>query len=520
MSGLLDALDTGIVVKFGSDITGLIKGTTDATTALGEFGDSTEDTSAKYTKLGVVVAGVSTSVGLAIVGLTDSAKKTNAELAGTAITLGTTTEDMRDLALATSDAGFPLDDTISTFDLLARAGVRGDDQLQSIAKSMDTLGDATGNSAATVTSALIPALNAFDIPLSKVGEHMDGLTYLTKNSTIDLTDFTGTISVLGPKLNDLGLSLEDSEAIMLALSKAGYQGTAATRLFRSAVTDSKGDVDALYTSLGLTKDTVEGYKTSIEGATGSTEQYAAAADSAIGTTDQIKSAWDEFTLSVGSSLEPLNSVGTALSIGGPLLLGLTQLPTLIGGVSTAMTFLAANPIVLVIAAVALLVLGLYELEVKFHWIETVTAAFGAGWVILWDGMVSAVQGASNLIMGIIDSLVSGIKWGINLIIDGINTLIGGINTVSSVGGLLGNRFAIPKIPRLASGGIVTQPTIAMIGEAGPEAVVPLSGSGAGTGSITITGNTFTVRNDNDIKLIAQELQAQIARANRARGIAP
>jgi len=40
---------------------------------------------------------------------------------------------------------------------------------------------------------------------------------------------------------------------------------------------------------------------------------------------------------------------------------------------------------------------------------------------------------------------------------------------------------------LASGGIVTSPTMALIGEAGPEAVIPLSGSGIG-GNITITIN--------------------------------
>ena len=33
---------------------------------------------------------------------------------------------------------------------------------------------------------------------------------------------------------------------------------------------------------------------------------------------------------------------------------------------------------------------------------------------------------------------------------------------------------IPDIPYLAAGGIVTQPTLAMVGEAGPEVVIPLS----------------------------------------------
>jgi phage-related minor tail protein len=41
---------------------------------------------------------------------------------------------------------------------------------------------------------------------------------------------------------------------------------------------------------------------------------------------------------------------------------------------------------------------------------------------------------------------------------------------------------------LASGGIVTSPTMALIGEAGPEAVIPLSRGGGFGGGITITVN--------------------------------
>ena len=46
------------------------------------------------------------------------------------------------------------------------------------------------------------------------------------------------------------------------------------------------------------------------------------------------------------------------------------------------------------------------------------------------------------------------------------------------------------IPRMASGGIVTGPTLAMIGEAGPEAVIPLNGRNGGMGggvTINVSG---------------------------------
>lgn len=57
------------------------------------------------------------------------------------------------------------------------------------------------------------------------------------------------------------------------------------------------------------------------------------------------------------------------------------------------------------------------------------------------------------------------------------------------------------IPAMASGGIVTEPTLALIGEAGPEAVVPLSGGGGS--SVSFGGDTLhigqiNVRSEHDL----------------------
>jgi hypothetical protein len=46
--------------------------------------------------------------------------------------------------------------------------------------------------------------------------------------------------------------------------------------------------------------------------------------------------------------------------------------------------------------------------------------------------------------------------------------------------ILGNKISpFSFIPKMAEGGIVTKPTLALIGEAGPEAVVPLGKGGVG-----------------------------------------
>jgi hypothetical protein len=63
---------------------------------------------------------------------------------------------------------------------------------------------------------------------------------------------------------------------------------------------------------------------------------------------------------------------------------------------------------------------------------------------------------------------------------------------SWIPGIGGKGFDVPNIPMLAQGGIVTSATLAVIGEAGPEAVVPLSRAGefgiGGGSNVTINVN--------------------------------
>ena len=74
---------------------------------------------------------------------------------------------------------------------------------------------------------------------------------------------------------------------------------------------------------------------------------------------------------------------------------------------------------------------------------------------------------------------------VNVIISGVNVLIKGLNKVSFdipdwVPAIGGNKFGfnIPLIPKLAQGGVIDKPTLAMVGEAGKEAVMPLENNTA------------------------------------------
>ena len=146
--------------------------------------------------------------------------------------------------------------------------------------------------------------------------------------------------------------------------------------------------------------------------------------------------------------------------------------------------MAMNPIVLTVIAIGLLVGALIIAYNKFEGFRNVVDS-----VFRFIG--SAVSGSIDLIKGYFSTVLGFYKS----IFNGIATLWN--NTVGKlsfkvpgwVPGLGGKGFDVPNIPMLAAGGIVTAPTLAMIGEAGPEAVVPLSRAGEfGMGG----GNNVTI----------------------------
>lgn len=108
-------------------------------------------------------------------------------------------------------------------------------------------------------------------------------------------------------------------------------------------------------------------------------------------------------------------------------------------------------------------------------IDFVTNVFMGNWTGAWEAVVSAF---GSIFSGI-QALASA---PINAVIALINELIGKINSVSFdipswVPGVGGQHFGfdVPSIPALASGGITTGPTTALIGEGREqEAVLPLS----------------------------------------------
>lgn len=104
---------------------------------------------------------------------------------------------------------------------------------------------------------------------------------------------------------------------------------------------------------------------------------------------------------------------------------------------------------------------------------------------IWDALSSIIKTPINVIIDIINGLVSAIQSGLNWVIDSINSALS-VDIPSDVPVVGGTHFGvnipninIPEIPHLAKGGLAYQPTLAMIGDnknarTDPEVVAPLS----------------------------------------------
>jgi len=144
--------------------------------------------------------------------------------------------------------------------------------------------------------------------------------------------------------------------------------------------------------------------------------------------------------------------------------------------------LNANPIGLVILAIAAFIAIMAALYFKFDIVrkivDTVFQGMLVGGKAVFDGLTTYFTGIFNIFKALFNGIAK--LW---------NNTVGKLSfeIPSWVPGLGGSGFSVPNIPMLADGGIVTGPTLAMIGERGPEAVIPLNRAGGMGTTINITG---------------------------------
>ena len=142
------------------------------------------------------------------------------------------------------------------------------------------------------------------------------------------------------------------------------------------------------------------------------------------------------------------------------------------------------------------------------WWQTVKTIFGlirGTAVAVFTAVGGAVSSWYTRVRGYIDAVYGAFKTVFNAVASIWNKTVGKLSfkVPSWVPVIGGKGFDVPDIPMLAEGGIVTGPTLAMIGERGPEAVIPLNRAGA-MGNTNITVNMPAGSNGDDVVRALQQ----------------
>ena len=179
--------------------------------------------------------------------------------------------------------------------------------------------------------------------------------------------------------------------------------------------------------------------------------------------NHLKPLWEKLKPGITSIWETIKTVWDAIA-------------NLIGGI---IVFLSP-----IISAILELVSGSIETwaemvgslaDVLSGIIDFIAGVFTGDWERVWNGL-------KEIFTGIWDGMKAVARHGVNILVDIVNGIIKGLNKIhlpnwEILGSLAGKGINIPLIPRLAKGGVLTSPTLAMMGEyAGayqnPEIVTP------------------------------------------------
>jgi phage-related protein len=144
--------------------------------------------------------------------------------------------------------------------------------------------------------------------------------------------------------------------------------------------------------------------------------------------------------------------------------------------------------------------GVFEVAGKV--VSVMVKSITTAWLLLstittaiWTGITNTIKGVFNAVADVINGFfgfLNGLSFGIGPFD------VGPVHIDAATF----DPFNIPLIPHLAQGGIISSPTLALLGEAGPEAVVPL-GSGGKLGGdvhyhVDVRGEEPFIRNETDL----------------------
>lgn len=373
-------------------------------------------------------------------------------------------------------------------------------------------GEAKMNNFDALLSTLPPNLQALRGEILKVAEESTYLGFSQEDSALAMAEL---LRVLGNGPDTFkaftaaqGVAILHNEDILSATREVimGMRGMGKAFLEDGIVVDEHlTKQQNLANILSVASRALDNYKGSVNHAKAELTEFGNQAQQSLG--GQFADAFVEATSMVEGFIRAHGGLGQILKDNDGILkiIAITLTTLVVAGfvVATAAALAMAGPFGIIIAVIAALVgvsIFLYTL-----------------WKTYWPDMKNLIITFWNAVKPVLEQIGSWVKSKvIDPLVDGFNTLISKLQAAwdwvtklaSKIGaGATGAYNSVKSMIGLATGGIVTAPTVAMVGESGPEAVIPLNrlNSMGGGGGITVNINGDVIASEDSALMYAAEL---------------
>jgi TP901 family phage tail tape measure protein len=462
-----------VFVEIGADSKRFFKALSDVQKGIGKIGSSMRALGSRMAAIG---AGIALPVGLAVrqfAAFDDAIRATAAVSQASGAELQKLNDKARELGATTSFTAIQVANLMTE---LGRAGFKPDEINDMTAAVLD-LARATGTDAALSAGIMAATLRQFGMGATEATRAADVLTK-TANSTFNTVESLGeSLKYAGPVAKSLGLSLEDTAAILGVLGNVGIQGSEAgtalrrlgvisaasgdklKQLFNVDNTDAAGNLKPLVQILDEINDATANMPVAertkrmaeafgllgitsanvLSSTAGGVTDLAAQLRNAEGTAAK---AAKEMDAGLGGALRiALSAVeGTALAIGDALAPSLISLVRTIEGVATGLTtFVKANQEMIVQAAKGVAIfsgvgVALIGVGMSLQVVSTALGGFGAAFGAITTLATLFLNPIGLLVVGLgalaafgpkVAASMQGMFGGVGGMVEGVSASIGG-----------------------------------------------------------------------------------------------
>ncbi len=405
----------------------IIKATDQASQVIENIGKKGSEAGAWLEKNWVAVGAATAAAGVGLEAVARAQAPLTEQTRKLAASLGMTEKETRSLALGLANVTLGIDDAVATMEIGRQQGIKSAEGLERFTQFWDLVADATGEAITTLADGGT-ALRVMGIAAGEESEALAALGFVQRETTGTVGEFLQMLQRVGPDLNNMGMTVDDTAAVLGILEREmGLTGRVARTELSQAIQAAEGDMGKLFETLGITSEQFDAYRAKVAASSGVIEENAAIHAQSYTLMQHLQHAASELAYKYGDLIGVVGNLSPLMMSLGPVLGGVMKAKELLAGVtlktlvpsikaSTAAAWkftaaLLANPIVWVVAGVMALIAALIYLWKNW---DQVSKWMAGAWEWLREriaGVLTFLQGLPERFQQILSSMVDRIaEW--------------------------------------------------------------------------------------------------------------